>query len=90
MDDKDDNKKNYLIKYLEELLKLTSKQKSFKYTNLLLNCYIKQKQIKKLKDFVDKQDIKDKTSIKIVIELCKETNNTELALSFAERQKGKP
>ena len=83
----DDNKKNYLIKYLEELLKLTSKEKSLKYTNLLLNCYIKQKKIKKLKDFVDKQDIKDKTSIKIAIELCKETNNTELALSFAERAK---
>ena len=89
----EDSKKNYLIQYLEELqnnseFKRKCKKKSFKdYTTLLLNCYIKQKEIEKLKVFVEKQNIKDEVTIKTAIELCKEINNTELALSFAERAK---
>ena len=50
----DDPKKDYLIKYLEELqnngeFERNCNQKRFnEFTTLLFNCYIKQKQIDKL------------------------------------------
>ena len=91
----DDSKKNYLIQYLEELQKneefkkkYESNPKRFKdLTTLLFNCYIKQKQIDKLKDFFKNNNVKDENTIKSAIDLCKEINNVELLLSFSEMVK---
>ena len=89
----DDSKKNYLIKYLEELqindeFKGKCEKKRFNdFTTLLFNCYIKQKQIDKLKNFFEKQDIKDEVTIRSAISLCQEINNIELVISFSEKVK---
>lgn len=56
------------------------------YTALLLNCYIKQKKINKLKDFVEKKNISDQPlDVETAIEVCKDTNQIDLALSIAEK-----
>lgn len=56
------------------------------YTALLLNCYIKQKKIKKLKEFVDGKNISDQLlDVETAIEVCKDTNQIDLALSIAEK-----
>ena len=87
----EDSEKNYLIKYLEELQinvqfkKSCNSKRLIDFTAMLLNCYIKQKQIEKLKDFVEKQNIDDEVIIKTTIDVCKETNNIDLALSMAKR-----
>ena len=89
----DDSKKNYLILYLEELQKngefrRKCRPERFKdFTTILFNCYIKQKQIDKLKNFFEQQNIKDEVTIKAAIDLCKEINNIELVLLFSERVK---
>jgi len=58
------------------------------YTALLLNCYIKQKKIHKLKDFVEKKNISDQPlDVETAIEVCKDTNQIDLALSIAEKAK---
>ena len=44
-------------------------------------------QIKKLKDFVEKKNIKDEVTIKTAIEVCKDTNKIDLALSIAQKAK---
>ena len=89
----DGSKLNYLIDYLEALqnnedFKAKCNSERLKdFTALLLNCYIKQKQIKKLKDFVEKKNIKDEVTIKTAIEVCKDTNKIDLALSIAQKAK---
>ena len=96
----DGSKMNYLISYLEILVNemLISSASSFNYKltelkkkefiELLLNCYIKQKQYKKLKDFVENAYINQQKSIaKYAIEICKETKQNELAYSIAEKGK---
>ena len=89
----EDSKKNYLIIYLEELqinfeFKRKCKPERFNdFTTLLFNCYIKQKQIDKLKNFFEQKKIKDEVTIKSAIQLCKEINNIELLLSFSEKVK---
>ena len=89
----DGSKLNYLIDYLEALqnnedFKAKCNNERLKdFTALLLNCYIKQKQIKKLKDFVEKKNIKDEVTIKTAIEVCKDTNKIDLALSIAQKAK---
>ena len=89
----DGSKLNYLIDYLEAL----QNNEEFKskciperlkdFTALLLNCYIKQKQIKKLKEFVESKNINDDVTIKTAIEVCKDTNKIDLALSIAQKAK---
>ena len=89
----DGSKLNFLIDYLEAL----QNNEEFKskciperlkdFTALLLNCYIKQKQIKKLKDFVESKNINDEVTIKTAIEVCKDTNKIDLALSIAQKAK---
>ena len=54
----DGSKLDYLILYLEALhkddtFKTKDPDEMKDYTALLLNCYIKQKRIRKLKEFVD-------------------------------------
>ena len=89
----DGSKLNHLIEYLEALqnneeFKQNCNSERLKdFTALLLNCYIKQKQIKKLKDFVEKKNIKDEVTIKTAIEVCKDTNKIDLALSIASKAK---
>ena len=89
----DGSKLNFLIDYLEAL----QNNEEFKrnciperlkdFTALLLNCYIKQKQIKKLKEFVESKNINDEVTIKTAIEVCKDTNKIDLALSIAQKAK---
>jgi hypothetical protein len=56
------------------------------YTALLLNCYIKLKKIKKLEKFVDGKNITDQLlDVETAIEVCKDTNQIDLALSIAEK-----
>ena len=89
----DGSKLNFLIDYLEALQ--DNKEFKFKciperlkdFTALLLNCYIKQKQIQKLKDFVESKNINDDVTIKTAIEVCKDTNKIDLALSIAYKAK---
>ena len=89
----DGSKLNYLIDYLEalqnndEFKKNCNDERLKDFTALLLNCYIKQKQIKKLKDFVERKNIKDEVTIKTAIEVCKDTNKIDLALSIAQKEK---
>ena len=84
-----------LIKYLEELqineqfknnCNNNNSKRFMDFTALLLYCYIKQNQIEKLKDFVEKQTIDDDAIIKTTIEVCKDTNNIDLALSIAQQK----
>ena len=91
----EDSKKNFLIKYLEELqineqfknnCNNNNSKRFMDFTALLLYCYIKQNQIEKLKDFVEKQTIDDDAIIKTTIEVCKDTNNIDLALSIAQQK----
>jgi hypothetical protein len=89
----DGPKLDYLILYLEAL----HKDEQFKsrdpdemkdYTALLLNCYIKAKKIKELKKFVDEKNINDQLlDVETAIEVCKDTDQVELALSIAEKSK---
>ena len=89
----DGSKLNFLIDYLEALQnndEFKSKcipERLKDFTALLLNCYIKQKQIKKLKDFVESKNINDEVTIKTAIEVCKDTNKIDLALSIAQKAK---
>ena len=56
------------------------------YTALLLNCYIKQKHIEKLKEFVDGKDISTQlVNVETAIEVCKDTDQIDLALSIADK-----
>jgi hypothetical protein len=56
------------------------------YTALLLNCYIKLKKIKKLEKFVDGKNITEQLlDVETAIEVCKDTNQIDLALSIAEK-----
>ena len=89
-----EDKKNYLIDYLEELqtnkefkYQINNKKRFKDFTALLLNIYIKQKQIGKLENFIQKQNINDEATIKTIIEVCKDTNNIDLALTMAKRAK---
>jgi len=58
------------------------------YTALLLNCYIKQKKITELRDFVEKKNVSTSLlDVETAIEVCKDTNQINLALSIAEKAK---
>lgn len=56
------------------------------YTALLLNCFIKQKKFEKLKEFVDKKNINEQPiDIETAIEVCKDTQQIDLALAIARK-----
>jgi hypothetical protein len=86
----DGSKLEYLILYLEALhkdeqFKLRDPDEMKDYTALLLNCYIKQKKTAKLTQFVDAKNITDQLlNVETAIEVCKDTNQTNLALKIAE------
>ena len=82
---------DYLIQYLEALEKneqFQSKGPSTKnYTTLLLNCYIMQEKIPKLKEFMNSKGNDFPIEIiKTAIDVCLETQNIELALSIAKQK----
>lgn len=76
---------DYLIAYLEHLhaQKLGDKH----HTALLLNCFVKQKNIDKLKEFLlEKKTLdSDLFDTETAIKTCRENENTDLALELAER-----
>ena len=84
------SKFNYLIKYLETIVEgYSSKdinlEESKNYTTLLLHCYIIQEEINKLKDFIEKKgQIFSNDLLKVVIEVCVETDNPDIGLSIAK------
>ena len=86
------SKLDYLIQYLEALennrdFQIKEHENSKNYTTLLLNCYIMQEEIPKLKDFMNKKGHNFPVEIiKTAIDVCLETQNVDLALSIA-RQK---
>lgn len=88
----DGSKLDNLIYYLEALhnndrFKENCPHQEMKdYTALLLNCYIKQKQLDKLKDFLDKIDGNEKLiDIGTAIEVCKESDQADIALNIATK-----
>lgn len=89
----DGSKLDYLILYLEALhsennfsFRCTKEMKD--YTALLLNCYIKQKQISKLKTFVEGKELTPQLfNVETAIDVCKESNQIDLALNIAEKVK---
>ena len=87
----DGSRMDFLIMYLEEINKNEYNIKEEKrnyYISLLINCYIKQKKFKKLKEFIDKAYLnKQKSIIKNVIKICKETNQLDLAMTIVEKGK---
>jgi hypothetical protein len=86
------SKMDVLIKYLEAIENnITFKQRSLEnyknYTTLLLNCYLmkEDKEITKLKDFIEKK--KDSISpeiLRTVIDVCLDIQSVDLALSIAK------
>ena len=86
----DKSKFNYLIKYLETIVEGYSPEdinleESKNYTTLLLHCYIIQEEVNKLKDFIEKKgQIFSNDLLKVVIDVCIETDNPEIGLSIAK------
>ena len=86
------SKLDYLIKYLESLEKNEQFQSNGEadtkhYTTLLLNCYIMQEKIPKLKEFMNSKGNDFPIEIiKTAIDVCLETQNIELALSIAKQK----
>ena len=73
---------DYLIAYLEHIheKKLGDKH----HTALLLNCYVKQKNIDKLEMFLEKSSLEsDLFDTETAIKTCRELHYTELALKLA-------
>lgn len=89
----DVSKINYLITYLEALITYSSSlphsNTTKLYIKLLLNCYIKQKRFNKFTHFITSIAVnKDKHFIiKNAIDICKESNQIELAYDIAEKTK---
>lgn len=88
----DASKLEYLIDYLEALHKDKNMKKNCPhdemkdYSALLLNCYIKKKQLNKLKEFVEeKNDDEQVIDVNTAIEVCKESNQADIALSIADK-----
>ena len=87
------SKLDYLIQYLEALEQNEEFQSKGEgnpknYTTLLLNCYIMQEKIPKLKEFMNSKGNDFPIEIiKTAIDVCLETQNIELALSIAKQKK---
>ena len=85
------SKLDYLIKYLEAIVysvefKVKDGEEHKNYTTLLLNCYVMQEKIPKLKEFIDKKgQYFSQDLIRTVIDVCLETQNVEIALAIAKQ-----
>ena len=86
------SKLDYLIQYLEALennkdFQIKGHENAKDYTTLLLNCYIMQEKIPKLKEFMNKKGHNFPAEIiKTAIDVCLETQNIDLALSIAKQK----
>ena len=86
------SKLDYLIQYLESLeqnniFQANDEPNKKNYTTLLLNCYIMQEKIPKLKEFMNSKGNEFPIEIiKTAIDVCLETENIELALSIAKQK----
>ena len=86
------SKLDYLIQYLEALegnkeFQKKGHENAKDYTTLLLNCYIMQEKIPKLKDFMNEKGHNFPVEIiKTAIDVCLETQNVDLALSIAKQK----
>ena len=86
------SKLDYLIQYLESLeqnniFQANDDPNKKNYTTLLLNCYIMQEKIPKLKEFMNSKGNEFPIEIiKTAIDVCLETQNIELALSIAKQK----
>ena len=86
------SKLDYLIQYLEALennkdFQIKGHENAKDYTTLLLNCYIMQEKIPKLKEFMNKKGHNFPVEIiKTAIDVCLETQNIDLALSIAKQK----
>ena len=86
------SKLDYLIQYLEALennreFQIKGHENAKDYTTLLLNCYIMQEKIPKLKEFMNKKGHNFPVEIiKTAIDVCLETQNVDLALSIAKQK----
>ena len=86
------SKLDYLIQYLEALqqneqFQSRGEANTKNYTTLLLNCYIMQEKIPKLKEFMNSKGNEFPIEIiKTAIDVCLETQNIELALSIAKQK----
>ena len=85
------SKLDFLIKYLEVIvnnvdIKIRDAEEYKNYTTLLLNCYIMQNDIDKLKNFIRiKGSTFSKDITKSIIELCLNTENIELCLQISKQ-----
>ena len=87
----DKSKFDYLVKYLEAIVDNFNPnnmdiEECKNYTNLLLHCYIMREEINKLKDFIDnKGQFFSKELIKVVVDVCVETDNADIGLYIAKK-----
>jgi hypothetical protein len=86
-------KLDYLIQYLEAIIdneefNKNGKEKCKDYAYLLFNSYIVQEKIGRLKEFIRNKNKKNSYIVlKVAIDICLETQNTNLALSIAKQKK---
>ena len=85
------SKLDFLIKYLEVIvnnvdIKIRDAEEYKNYTTLLLNCYIMEDDIEKLKNFLRiKGSTFSKDITKSIIEVCLNTENIELCLQISKQ-----
>ena len=82
----DVSKIEHLISYLEHLH--DQKKADKHHTALLLNCYVKQKAIRKLEKFISKSSFDSELfDTETAIKVCKESNYVDLAIKLALQSK---
>lgn len=88
----DGAKLDFLIRYLDELrgnekFKKSCEEDEFNdYIALLMNCYIKQKQMQKMKEFLERLQGEEKLKVtRTAINVCKDTREYDLAKEIAEK-----
>lgn len=81
----------YLISYLEELHNHPNKLANHHHTALLLNCFVKQKSIEKLKEWMTRVSTSSNKNnneyTETAVKVCMDLDQTALAKDFAKRCK---
>lgn len=81
---------DYLIKYLEELHNHPGRLANQHHTALLLNCFVKQKSIEKLKQWMDRVSTSGARSndyTETAVKVCMDLDQINLAKDFAQKCK---
>ena len=87
------SKMKYLVKYLESIvdnfnMNVIDLEEYKSYTTLLLNCYIMQEEVSKFKTFINRKgQLFSKDLIKVVVDVCVETDNPDVGLIIAKEHK---